>query len=255
MSRALSLSLAAAGSMILAGAAVSSGAIIANFEQPTYTAGTHEISGIDGWTRAVGAANGGWVSPAGAWGPPTYPILEGSQSWVQYANEQYVRGWGSAASEVSDGATLSALVRPGTMGSGFVGFYLNATSSTNLPVAGIRMNYDGTNYLFRMANASGGAYGPSFTPTDTYKLELVLDFTNATATGYATDVTTSGPRTSIGSIAFSNNGNIIANGGVQLYTAGGNYPVYDDIQVNAVPEPAMLGLLGLGGLVLMRRRK
>jgi hypothetical protein len=243
--------------MFLAGAVVSNGAVISNFETPTYTAGTHELDSVDGWTRASGAANGGWVTPTGAYIPPTYPILEGSQSWLQYANEQYVRGWGSASSAVGDGSTLSALVRPGTMSAGFVGFYLNATSTTAAPVVGIRMNYDGaSSYQFRMANASGGSYAGSFDPTHTYKLELVIDFTNQTAVGWATDVTTSGSPFNIGSIAFAGgSGNVIANGGVQLYTAGGNYPVYDDIQINAVPEPAALSLLGFGGLMMLRRRK
>lgn len=256
MSRALSLSLAVAGSMILAGAAVSSGAIISDFEAPTYTTGS-DIRTIDGWV-GTGATIGKVYPDAGSgYVPPSYPVLSGAQSYVFYSGTWRARPFGSAAPDVVEGSTISAIVR--VQSSSASAFYFSRNAVGGSQTAGIEFNKTTTNLDIW---SSGGSSSTSFAyaPTTNYLVELTLHFTTATFDAYVTDLTNSGPRTLLTSGASFYGGALTesaaqANGGVMLIHNSGGELYVDDIQVNTVPEPAVLGLLGLGGLMLLRRRK
>jgi len=267
MSRFSGLSLAVAGSVFLAGTAVSNAAVISNFEAPTYTADQDVVSasggvrGVDGWGAIGWASGSGVVTPytSGGFVPPAYPILEGSQSFFLVSGATYNRGWGSAASEVADGASVSALVRigdPYSTAGRTVSFDITPVISGFGTLAGIRLN-TGT-HTFSLAGTNPSALNVGYLDQTTYKLEMVLDFTNKQINACATDITNSGPQVSLGTSGFNDNtvtaSYLAANGGVMI-GKNGSYVFFDDFQVNAIPEPAALSLLGFGGLMMLRRRK
>lgn len=231
-------------------------AVVANFESPTYTAGT-DIGGVDGWVKHSGDgrvtpdANSGYV-------PPTYPILQGSQSFVQYGTGFYGRGWGSASSAVADGSTLSALVRHEiNASSGVSGLYMsdNAGLGGGGSPAGVEFNHaSDTIDLFGSGGSTSSGY--AFANATTYLVEMVLDFTTDSFQAYATDLTNAGPRTSLGSKSFASAedaSTVAADGGVLILRAG-SAVFWDAIEVNAIPEPALGGLLAMAATALLRRK-
>jgi len=180
--------------------------------------------------------------------------LAGSQSAVEATNF-YGRGWGSAASEVSDGATLSWLVKEDVAGSGTSEFYLSQNGGGT--IGGIILSQsDGKVQLYGSGSTVTTSY--AYTVGNIYKLEMVLDFTNGQFTGYATNVTNSGSRTLLGAKAFNTTvdaASVALNGGVILGSTTETF--WDDIQITAaaVPEPGTPGLLSIAGLMALRRRR
>jgi hypothetical protein len=242
----------------LAIASLASAAVLDNFE--SYAVGNLPSPPYS----ASGNLSRSFVGDAGALGAAL--ILEGSKSLYQYGavDQGYfaARGFGGAASEVTDGSTISFLYREeadGTAGQG--AFYLsdNAGIGGGGAVGGV---------LFDQASMTVElSLGGSATPTayayvfnNVYQVDMELNFTTDTFNAYITNTTTSGPRTFLGTQAFGaplNAATVASDGGILLAkqsTSAANL-IFDGITVTAVPEPAAIGLLGIGAIGLMRRRR
>lgn len=263
----------------LMGSAASAG-LVADFESPTFTAPTHYGVGpmADGWSVLASYADiTPGVSPqrfAAYPAPPNFDqVLSGSQSLAVEGNSGWVTKRISSDPDLGDGATLSWLMR--------------VDGTTGAVSAGLSKTLGGINAGFAVPvggnfAVTGGSTIPdatlALTTTHVYLMEMTLDFTNGAFEGYVTDNTIAGPRTHIGHASFTTGitvSDILTTGGIFIDTnvqgpanfagpPGGNpldpnyysgAPFFDDFKITAVPEPASAGLLSLGALALLRRRR
>lgn len=243
-----------------------SAAMMADFEPPTYEgnpATQTDIDGTNGWLATGGQ---GTLFPDNTSGyvPPGYPPLAGTQSYVLWGPTgiYQAKGFGGDASQVGNESILAALtgVEVYASGSGtLAGFYLSDNVASGSTPGGIE--YWKPTHTFALYG-QGGTDVISAIPwvnNVVYKVEIEMDFTTDTFNGYVTDITNSGPRQLIGTQQFDNAldaGTTAANGGVVI-TGGfnGSSSYWDNIEINAVPEPASLGLLGIFGLLALSRRR
>jgi hypothetical protein len=84
-----------------------------------------------------------------------------------------------------------------------------------------------------------------------FLLEMTDDGTNVSLT--ITDE--ADPLNTITILAVHTEDNLINRVGMENYNPNGGSFLWDWIEVGIVPEPASMCLLGLGGLVLLRRRR
>jgi len=218
----------------------------------SYAAGSTLAS--NGYTQFGGGASIVYPDAGSGLVPPAFPPLQGTQS-VYLSSQFDGRGWGAASVAVGDGMTLSWLVRDEIDAStGQTQFYLsnNAGIGGGGSLAGILLDH--ATEEIRLTGLTETATGFSFLAPNTYKFEMVVDFTAATFDAYFTDVTGAGSRTLLGTgKAFTpvTAAAMAADGGV-LLGAAGSAASFDDIQLIAVPEPASIALLALSGLFLLR---
>jgi hypothetical protein len=247
----------AVGASLFATSALSA-AVLDNFE--SYPVGNLPSPPYN----ASGNLSRSFVGDAGALGAAL--ILEGSQSLYHYGPVEQgyfaARGFGAAASEVANGSIISSLYREevdGTAGQG--AFYLsdNAGIGGGGTVGGVL--FDQASNTVQLSN--GGTATPTtyaYIFNNVYKVEMELNFTTDTFDAYITNTTTGGPRTFLGTQAFGaalDAATFASDGGILLtkQNASAANVVFDDITVTAVPEPAAIGLLGIGAMGLMRRRR
>ena len=108
----------------------------------------------------------------------------------------------------------------------------------------------------------------NLTPGASYKLDVIQTVGNASGrtqnvllNGTVVDTVVLPTASTVGGIApvFNTSATAIADGSGQITLgfeqAAGDGPVFSAVSVSSVPEPASLGLLGLGGLTLLRRRR
>lgn len=242
-SSSLAMAAAAAGLGLLATASRSGAAMIANFEAPTYATGS-DVYGIDGWGGTNAVIGKVYPDAGSGYLPPNYPVLSGSQSYVHYSGGWRAKAFGSAAADVAEGSTLSTIAR--VQSASASDFYFSRNALGGSQTAGIEFN-ESTNKLDIWDSNGSEAGSFTYALKTNYLLELTLHFSTATFDAYVTDLTNSGPRTQLASGASLYGGALTVSaaqttGGVMFNHLTGGEFYYDDIQVNAVPEPASLGL-------------
>lgn len=228
--------------VVLSAHATARGAMLLTFENPPYTAGT--LGTQDNWANSFG------VTPIST--VVTSPALAGAQSL------QISGGGRSRAFQPSEGGALSTngmvfsylqaiTVHGGATGNAFGFLSSNIASSTNLGVGFKNGNidiYSNGSVVATFLNAYNTSASdvylveivPKFTPTQTFTVTFKNMTTNS-APITSSSFTWGGGTTLTGFIFFGNNGT----------TA-----VFDNI---TLPEPASLALLGLGGWVVVGRRR
>ena len=91
-----------------------------------------------------------------------------------------------------------------------------------------------------------------------FTMEFELDFTNQQITVYMTSAASSGVRTASSPIPWNigTAADLYTNGGMSWYGWGGGNMTIDNVYAtNVTPEPVTLVLMGVGSMVLLRRRR
>jgi hypothetical protein len=230
-----------------------------DFEPPIYTADA-TVQGQDGWTNGFASPNSK-ITPA----TETGVVLAGQQSLAVTHTGLYRRAVNLPAGPLPEEITVSYLHRVDATADGtrYGAFYLSHNFSATATPMGVEA------YVTNAGNPGfftlfGVPYTPSSVPAeigDTYLVEMVIDFGAPTPTfeGFATNLTDTGPRLSLGtrsSFAALSAADIFQNTNGGIYAGNGNATAayFDDIDI-VIPEPASLGLVALGGLVMMSRRR
>lgn len=242
--------------------------LVSNFESPTYTADVNP-AGTDGWVTYGGGGNitptsGGYTAAYGA-------VPQGSQSLLSGSGgSTYIRAFPTGVS-LADGTTVDWLYWQEIQAGASVVGLADAIGSAN-PVAAVGVNAAGNFQLIGAGSVSGATdtgiaadYGASAN-ADHYRISIVLDTTNQEFDAYATKVYPSlGSPVFLGTKAFGlapSDSGLASVGGTTgatspafvMYRGGNSYFAIDDININAVPEPASIGLLGLSVASMLRRR-
>lgn len=220
-------------------------AVMVDFESPTYTAGNPWV-GVDGW---VPFSLSDWsaptiVTPSGGY----TTVLSGAQSGgLGGATLSGVGRLFDVGTEFATGdyrTVVSCLVQGGGTG-GVIGFNLSDNPAMAGTPGGIELAVGGTIKLF---GNTAGYYidsGIPFVSGNTYKLELEVNVDNNTIKGFFTNLTTSGARTSLGSLPMF--GSITPASyptcGVALTANSGALAAFDDFDVYEVAASANVPLL------------
>jgi hypothetical protein len=247
------------GAALLGAAEVSQAAFV-DFEPPTYTANV-TVAGQDGWQSGFASPNSK-ITPA----IETSVVLAGAQSLAVTHTGLYRKAVNLPAGPLPEEITVSYLHRVDADPSGtrYGSFYLSHNFTTAATPMGVEAYaYNGGNPGF--FTLFGLPYPvPSAVPViagKTYLVEMVLDFGTPTPTfeGFATNLTDAGPRLSLGtrsSFATLTAADIFQNTNGGLYVGNGDASIafFDDITI-VIPEPASVGLLAAGAVVVLGRRR
>ena len=248
MRRHLRLAMVLVGA--LAPAATQASAFLINFESPTYTADT-SLFGVDGW--------GVFNSPSSLVTPGTgVPnVLAGSQSVAVINPGLYKHTFQIPAGPLPSAITNQWLQQ--VPSGDFSQFYPSDNLAGGGTPLGVQATGGGTFTLFGSGGISNA--GAPAVAGNTYLVEMEINFSipNPNFQGYATNLTTAGPRTFIGSAASAHSYTAAsvfqsANGGFFVGKANAGATYFDNFEV-LVPEPASLALLAIGAACTLRRAR
>jgi hypothetical protein len=223
---------------MLSAMVVAPAAAMVDFE--SYPVATDFI-GYDGWTY-YGSAAATTITPDYWLTPPDERVLAGLQSARIWDTTIVGRPFDAGPTEYGTGTTLSArMMVDGASGSGE--FYFSQNIAAWGTPAGIVGHAGGNFDLYGRATGGSAVVNiptsvPFFTNT-TYLLEIELNLENQSFDAYATNLTTPGPRTSLGTAYF---GGTVApasytTGGFCL-TSLGAVAIYDELDIDVVPPGA-----------------
>jgi hypothetical protein len=208
-----------------------SASLYIDFEAPTYTSGA-PLNGQAGWT--AGSAN--YVNT---------PAIAGSASAFVYEQNTGPAVFSIASQSFSEITLFSGLIRANDPAA------YSLSSSTAIVLL---TNTESNTYIAFLANDNTFSYlnsdrtawnstGISYSYGDILSFEATLNFTTQTFDLTVTNLTTSSG-TFLNSLSFSDPTTIAqASGLLQL---GGQSASYDNLSLQAVPEPSTGLLLGLG---------
>lgn len=247
---------------------VAHAAMLADFEPPTYEGDPgvqSDIDGVDGWRNGTGGNGVIFPDNISGYAPPAIPVLAGTQSYVLISGFQE-KPFGAAGSQVGDGAILSTLygIEALVSSNGTIsGFYLSNNAAAAGVIGGIEAwGPTGTFAVWGVGGTVASAI--PIVEDKHYLLEIELNVTDGVVDffeGFVTGVTTPLARTSIGTrtlegpAANRTVANIANIGGVFISSSGATGVYWDDIEINAIPEPAALGAMSFLGLLLFRLRQ
>ena len=199
----------------------------------------------------------GWYgnssTTAGRWGDfvyPNGPYVTNSDSYSASQSLEVIRGAGRPIGYVLDAVDtdvfeVSYAVKPVTNGSSACVIFLSPGSSIDFALA-----------LYVRDNGNVQYYNGSWTDTGAAvpmeQWSTIKQVATVSTNTYDLYVNGSFVDT------FNNTAYPILSGVARIHFypqgAAGNVTLFDDIQITAVPEPATMALLGLGSLIMLRRR-
>ncbi len=216
------------------------GAAMVDFEPPTYTAGSSAL-GVDGWADFLGAD--AVITPS----VDESRVLLGSQSMrLTGARSIVTRPFDAGPIGYDTGTIVKSrmLVDDTAGGTGELYFSHNIDPVGSSTPAGIVGVVGGNFELFCFTSpgvAGNLDTGVPFAANSDYLLEIELDLDAQVFNAFATDMTSGGSRTSLGTAAFALAGNLLpgdyATSGFALISR--NVPVvFDGLDVDVVlPDP------------------
>ncbi|MEN8254625.1 MAG: PEP-CTERM sorting domain-containing protein [Verrucomicrobiota bacterium] len=233
---------------VVALAAFSAQAELIDFESPTYSVGA--LNGQDGWAHSTGSAN--VVADSTVVGPTASSVINygwAASAWLQRDLDVTPAAAMTVEFDVSQwsGTAVHKFYLRDQANRSYAGVYLHAT-------AGVWGYQSGGGLT---GNVYSGALGIGATASH---VKMDLDFSTSTYDLYIYD-NGGALRGSLADISFvgadTTLANMEASGGARLSinnTYASTLLGYDNIEV--VPEPATLGLLGLSGagLLFLRRK-
>ena len=228
--------------LLVGGLSGTAEAVMVDFELPIYTAGS-SFAGVDGWVDLTTSAT--VVTPAT--GDAT--VLYGSQSGrLSGALSALVRRFDAGPTEFGTGTTISGhLLVEGTSPAGGTGeLFFTPDDGGHMP-AGIQGKVGGN---FSIFGTTYGAYidtGIAFSTDVDYLLEIELNLNAQMYDAYVTNVTSAGPRTSLGTdivLAMGAGGSVspgdYATSCFELVSRNGGVAVYDNFDVDVVAPIPLL---------------
>jgi hypothetical protein len=238
----------------LACAAASRAATITNFEPSTYTANT-SYSGVDSWVTFAGTGARTNVTPFfdADLGANDNTVLSGQQSGSQKGEQTY-RDWNGHQALIVDGVEITWLMRNSALSRTEV-YVSDNIVGVSTPV-GIVLNAAG-DIKTQQPNSGLVDLGVNYVVDKTYRYSLTFDFTGQTMTATVENITDAGPVVDLGTgnTGALNLANIQNQGGLVVVERDGVRMYVDDFEItDAIPEPASMGLLMIGGVMLLGRR-
>ena len=265
--RSLSILVGLTAAVVAAGcfAQSTSAAMVASDNASNYTnaigttGNTNGGTGFEPWavTLSASGSRGNYLDTS------SKAIATSTKSWGTYANNgtssridltrAFETSLGGAGGKLDPGQTLSVAIESDGIGStGLLGFSLQTSS----PISQFTFEYDGTAGYDNMSIIDGSNSGKEYESPVSLGFSsyigkgMTVDFTLVTASTYDLSVTPVGGTT----VSVITNGTLP--GGqlnqIDLFdqsTTGNGY--FNSLSISAVPEPASLGLMAIGGLALL----
>lgn len=225
-------------------------AVMVDFESSLYVAG-QPWKGVDGWaTLPITGFDASTLVTSSSQSPPFNTVLSGTQSGGIGGDARSVlsRPFDPGPTEFATGnyhTVLSCLVAADGPTGSSAGFFYGTSLSTGSTPGGIEAFIGGNFQLFGNTSGYYQDSGVPFVAGNTYKLEVELNFDNNNFKGYATNLTTSGPRVSLGTLGMigANTAASYPISGFSIYTLGNAMAAYDDFdvyEVAATPDVPLL---------------